>query len=129
MAYGSEHCLRSRQDFPALTRNPSLAFLDGLRAFACLYVLIFHELSPKLAPGHGEPSRLLAAFLPHLNRGRFGVVFFIVLSGFSLMLPLDATKPLRVLLVSLSADADPYPGETIEPQEYHAQSRQSLVEK
>ena len=29
MAYGSEHCLRSRQDFPALTRNPSLAFLDG----------------------------------------------------------------------------------------------------
>src|ERR1700723_416333 len=32
------------------------------------------------------------------------------------MLPLDATKPLRVLLVSLSADADPYPGETIEPE-------------
>ena len=31
-------------------------------------------------------------------------------------LPLDATKPLRVLLVSLSADADPYPGETIEPE-------------
>jgi len=31
------------------------------------------------------------------------------------MLPLDATKPLRVLLVSLSADADPYPGQTIEP--------------
>src|SRR6202042_534754 len=32
------------------------------------------------------------------------------------MLPLDATKPMRVLLVSLSADADPYPGETIEPE-------------
>ena len=32
------------------------------------------------------------------------------------LLPLDATKPLRVLLVSLSADADPYPGETIEPE-------------
>src|ERR1700735_4688223 len=31
-------------------------------------------------------------------------------------LPLDATKPMRVLLVSLSADADPYPGETIEPE-------------
>jgi cysteine desulfurase family protein (TIGR01976 family) len=29
MAYTLEHCLRSRQDFPALTRNPSLAFLDG----------------------------------------------------------------------------------------------------
>jgi beta-N-acetylhexosaminidase len=32
------------------------------------------------------------------------------------LLPLDATKTLRVLLVSLSADADPYPGETIEPE-------------
>ncbi|MGB8542347.1 MAG: glycoside hydrolase family 3 N-terminal domain-containing protein [Candidatus Acidiferrales bacterium] len=32
------------------------------------------------------------------------------------LLPLDATRPLRVLLVSLSADADPYPGETIEPE-------------
>ena len=29
MAYTLEHCLRSRQDFPALTRNPHLAFLDG----------------------------------------------------------------------------------------------------
>lgn len=32
------------------------------------------------------------------------------------LLPLDPSKPLRVLLVSLSADADPYPGETIEPE-------------
>src|SRR3984957_7228410 len=30
--------------------------------------------------------------------------------------PLDASKPMRVLLVSLSADADPYPGEAIEPE-------------
>ena len=29
MAYALEHCLRSRQDFPALTKNPGLAFLDG----------------------------------------------------------------------------------------------------
>ena len=29
MAYTLEHCLRSRQDFPALTTNPGLAFLDG----------------------------------------------------------------------------------------------------
>ncbi len=29
MPYTSEHCLRSRQDFPALTQNPGLAFLDG----------------------------------------------------------------------------------------------------
>ena len=32
------------------------------------------------------------------------------------ILPLDATRPLRVLLVSLSSDPDPYPGETIEPE-------------
>ena len=32
------------------------------------------------------------------------------------MLPLDSTKPLRVLLVALSSDADPNPGETIEPE-------------
>jgi cysteine desulfurase family protein (TIGR01976 family) len=29
MAYTLEHCLRSRLDFPALIKNPGLAFLDG----------------------------------------------------------------------------------------------------
>jgi cysteine desulfurase family protein (TIGR01976 family) len=29
MAYTLEHCLRSRQDFPALIKNPGIAFLDG----------------------------------------------------------------------------------------------------
>ncbi|HWG71137.1 MAG TPA: cysteine desulfurase-like protein [Steroidobacteraceae bacterium] len=29
MAYTLEHCLRSRRDFPALAKNPRLAFLDG----------------------------------------------------------------------------------------------------
>jgi cysteine desulfurase family protein (TIGR01976 family) len=29
MAYTLDHCLRARQDFPALKKNPSLAFLDG----------------------------------------------------------------------------------------------------
>ena len=29
MAYTLDHCLRSRQDFPALVKNPALAFLDG----------------------------------------------------------------------------------------------------
>jgi len=32
------------------------------------------------------------------------------------LLPLDATRPLRVLLVALSADPDPFPGETLEPE-------------
>ena len=29
MAYTLDHCVRSRQDFPALVKNPALAFLDG----------------------------------------------------------------------------------------------------
>jgi cysteine desulfurase family protein (TIGR01976 family) len=29
VAYTLEHCLRSRRDFPALVKNPGLAFLDG----------------------------------------------------------------------------------------------------
>jgi cysteine desulfurase family protein (TIGR01976 family) len=29
VAYTLDHCLRCRQDFPALVRNPGLAFLDG----------------------------------------------------------------------------------------------------
>jgi cysteine desulfurase family protein (TIGR01976 family) len=29
MAYTLEHCLRARRDFPALSKNPDLAFLDG----------------------------------------------------------------------------------------------------
>jgi peptidoglycan/LPS O-acetylase OafA/YrhL len=73
-----------------------LHFLDGLRALACLYVLFFHELSAKVT-GHGDPSPFVAAILPHLNRGRFGVVFFIVLSGFSLMLPLARSSSLRLV--------------------------------
>jgi beta-N-acetylhexosaminidase len=32
------------------------------------------------------------------------------------LLPLDATRPLRVLLVALSADPDPCPGETLDPE-------------
>jgi beta-N-acetylhexosaminidase len=32
------------------------------------------------------------------------------------LLPLDATRPLRALLVALSSDPDPNPGETIEPE-------------
>ena len=32
------------------------------------------------------------------------------------LLPLDSTRPLRVLLVALSADPDPFPAETLEPE-------------
>ena len=66
--------------------RPRLHFLDGLRGLACFYVLLFHEATPKIdAPGDYSPAlRPLIGFLSH---GRHSVVFFIVLSGFSLMLP------------------------------------------
>jgi peptidoglycan/LPS O-acetylase OafA/YrhL len=68
------------------TSGLRLHFLDGMRALACLYVLLFHIVSVRVV-GHGEPSRAVRFLLPATSRGRYGVVFFIVLSGFSLMLP------------------------------------------
>ena len=43
------------------------------------------------------------------------------------VVPLDATRPLRVLLVALSADADPYPAQSLEPEiRRHADSLKVL---
>ena len=64
-----------------------LHFLDGLRAVAALYVLLFHEFTGDVV-GHGELSRGMSWLQALLYRGHFSVVIFIVLSGFSLMLPL-----------------------------------------
>jgi peptidoglycan/LPS O-acetylase OafA/YrhL len=63
-----------------------LEFLDGLRGLSCFYVLLFHVATLKLE-GHGDPSTPARIVLAWLNEGRLAVVFFIVLSGFSLMLP------------------------------------------
>src|SRR5262245_54424585 len=70
------------------TREPRqrLSFLDGLRGLACLYVLLFHELTVKVE-GASELSRPMRWLRAWFGQGHFSVVFFIVLSGFSLMLP------------------------------------------
>jgi peptidoglycan/LPS O-acetylase OafA/YrhL len=70
--------------------------LDGLRGLAALYVVIYHAaLNSEEAPGTFSPTMsVLHALIDH---GHFAVVFFIVLSGFSLMLPVarESSKALN----------------------------------
>jgi peptidoglycan/LPS O-acetylase OafA/YrhL len=73
-----------------------LHFLDALRGLAAFYVLLFHEATAKVETvDPGPPSYgLLRAIL---NEGRHSVVFFIVLSGFSLMLPVVRSGKLELV--------------------------------
>jgi peptidoglycan/LPS O-acetylase OafA/YrhL len=64
-----------------------LPFLDGLRGLASLYVLLFHQMTLTIE-GHGELTGVMKVLRAWFGEGHFSVVFFIVLSGFSLMLPL-----------------------------------------
>lgn len=64
-------------------RTPRLAFLDGMRALAAVYVVLFHVLG---LTGHrltGAAKVLKAMFA----FGHEAVAIFIVLSGYCLMLP------------------------------------------
>jgi peptidoglycan/LPS O-acetylase OafA/YrhL len=60
--------------------NGRLAFLDGLRGLAALYVVISHAWDTAMPPGVGH-ARALTAFL---GFGRYAVALFIVVSGCSL---------------------------------------------
>jgi peptidoglycan/LPS O-acetylase OafA/YrhL len=61
-----------------------LGYLDGLRAFAAIYVLLHHMyLQSPLAGGPSVAMKLTKIF----NFGHLSVDLFIVLSGFCLMLP------------------------------------------
>ena len=62
-----------------------LGYVDGLRALAALYVVASHigqTVWPRLAP-----TGLIGALVNPLSYGHYAVSVFIVLSGFSLMLP------------------------------------------
>ena len=65
-----------------------LEFLDGIRGLSALYVLLFHSLTievPQAGDALSWPMRVLRSVFGY---GHFAVCVFIVLSGFSLMLPL-----------------------------------------
>jgi peptidoglycan/LPS O-acetylase OafA/YrhL len=64
-----------------------LRFVDGLRGLAALYVLLFHLglNSDEVAGSYSPAVQVLRSVL---GEGHLAVVVFIVLSGFSLMLPI-----------------------------------------
>jgi peptidoglycan/LPS O-acetylase OafA/YrhL len=63
-------------------------FLDGIRGLCAIFIAMYHA---KLFTGHGlETNDLPAIFRPIsdlLSLGHFSISFFIVLSGFCLMIP------------------------------------------
>jgi cysteine desulfurase family protein (TIGR01976 family) len=71
MAYTLQHCLRSRRDFPALTKNPGLAFLDGpggsqvpnvvVEAIADVYASCNVNTHGSFAPSREVDRRMLNA--------------------------------------------------------------------
>ena len=67
--------------------RPHIAFLDGVRGLAAVYVVFFHFLAWDTS---GLPSALRKGLFV-LGQGHSAVSVFIVLSGFSLMLRVAAT--------------------------------------
>ncbi|HEY2155860.1 MAG TPA: acyltransferase, partial [Isosphaeraceae bacterium] len=75
--------MRLRIDAPARER---LAFLDGLRGLAALYVVLFHAMVEAHASGRSGSAPAVAAFAA-LRHGHYAVAVFVVLSGYCLMWP------------------------------------------
>lgn len=78
-----------------------LAYLDGLRAVAALYVVVSHALSYVVGATHPDPktslmaAKLMAYTRLLLGQGHYAVTVFIILSGFCLMLPVTRYGELR----------------------------------
>ena len=84
----------ARAAFGVAEANPAsgkghLAYVDGMRALAALYVVLNHAwLQSWPVDSYGDhPQGLLLTLTSWLNHGVFAVVVFIVISGFCLMMP------------------------------------------
>jgi peptidoglycan/LPS O-acetylase OafA/YrhL len=71
---------------PAAPARPHLAFLDGVRGAAALFVVLHHALGN--LPDAADEDRLDHFLRFATHGGHFAVDMFIVLSGYCLMLPL-----------------------------------------
>lgn len=76
---------------------PRFAFLDGIRAFAALYVLLHHSSQELIyrASAHPLPTRWVALLRP-MDFGHYAVDVFIVVSGFCLMLPVARSRDMQI---------------------------------
>jgi peptidoglycan/LPS O-acetylase OafA/YrhL len=85
MGISSTKFLEAKGSTNLLSAIPHLDYLDSLRALAALYVLIHHAvLQVDMESSQSVFVAVLAILFAH---GRYAVDLFIVISGFSLMLP------------------------------------------
>lgn len=74
------------------------AFLDGMRAIAALLIVLHHAILqtwPISLYPDAIPERVMAVFSGWMFYSNFGVIFFIALSGFCLMIPVVRRGGLR----------------------------------
>jgi peptidoglycan/LPS O-acetylase OafA/YrhL len=87
---------RTPSGAPRAEVRAHLAYLDGLRALAAGYVVLFHALPGFSAPYLNGPWRVLKRAFAY---GHEAVAIFIVLSGYCLMLPVVRKDPARLGVV------------------------------
>ncbi len=85
-----------RDTTPTATPRIRLGFLDGIRGLAALYVLVFHATKVKVERDDLSVSLPMEIFRTIFGYGHFAVAVFIVLSGFSLMLPIARSGVLEL---------------------------------
>jgi peptidoglycan/LPS O-acetylase OafA/YrhL len=88
----------SREPTPALEDLKTghglrrLHYIDGLRAFAALWVILFHGWQPDTLLAR---TPILGLILRFLTQGQLPVLIFLVLSGFCLYYPLVLKNPIQ----------------------------------